>query len=110
LEVDGMVLRGQFTDEAVRSGEREWCDRDRLAAIHRRTLGRLRRAIEPVPVATYVRFLFRWHHLAPGTQLHGGRGLLAVLEQLAGFQVPAGAWEAEVLQPRLPRYEAGALD
>lgn len=110
LEVDGMVLRGHFTEEAVRSGAREWCDRDRLAAIHRRTLGRLRQAIEPVPVATYLRFLLRWQHLAPGTQLHGGRGLQVVLEQLAGVQVAAGAWEAEVLMPRLPRYEPAHLD
>jgi ATP-dependent Lhr-like helicase len=110
LEAQGLILRGRFSRAAVEAGALEWCDRDRLASIHRRTLGRLRRAIEPVATADWVRFLLRWQHLAPGTQLHGARGLEAVLSQLQGFHAPAGAWEAEVLRPRLPGYDEEQLD
>ena len=49
------------------------------------TLGRLRKEIEPVTAADFMRFLCRWQHLAPGTQLHGADGLFQVLRQLAGL-------------------------
>ena len=45
LEAEGCVLRGRFTPGA---GSIEWCERRLLARIHRYTLGRLRREIEPV--------------------------------------------------------------
>src|SRR5204862_407416 len=45
LESEGLLLRGRFTAGA---GELEWCERTLLARIHRLTLGRLRREIEPV--------------------------------------------------------------
>src|ERR1041385_8826075 len=55
LEVSGVVLRGEFTGCA---GETEWCERVLLARIHRLTLGELRREIEPVTAADFMRFLF----------------------------------------------------
>ena len=39
-----------------------------LARIHRLTLGTLRKQIEPVTSATFMRWLLRWQHVAPGTQ------------------------------------------
>ena len=91
-------------------GDLEWCNRRLLARIHRLTIGRLRREIEPVTSAEFLRFLFRWQHLAPGTQLHGVEGTLAVLQQLQGFEVPAGAWESEVLSRRVADYSPEFLD
>ena len=44
-----------------------------------------------------MRFLLRWQHVAPGTQLAGEAGLVAVLEQLQGYEAAAGAWEPELL-------------
>ena len=44
LEAEGCVLRGRFTPGAA---SLEWCERRLLARIHRYTLGRLRREIEP---------------------------------------------------------------
>ncbi len=52
LEAEGTILRGQFA-----STEIEYCHRRILARIHRLTLGRLRREIEPVSSATFMRFL-----------------------------------------------------
>src|SRR6185436_4220972 len=66
LESEGFVLRGSFTASA--SGN-EWCERRLLARIHRYTLGRLRREIEPVTEADYVRFLLGWQRLLPGAMM-----------------------------------------
>ncbi len=108
LEAEGQILRGQFT--AVRTDEPEWCHRRLLARIHRLTIGRLRREIEPVTTAEFEEFLARWQHLAPGTQLHGVDGTLQVIKQLQGAEFAAAAWESEVLPRRVARYEPDFLD
>src|SRR2546426_2362807 len=101
LESGGQVLRGRFTPSSKADGsEIEWCNRRLLARIHRLTLGRLRKEIEPVSSADFVRFLFTWQHVAPGTQLHGPDGVLQIVKQLQGYEVSATAWESEVLRRR----------
>ena len=107
LEAEGQILRGQFTG---RSGETEWCHRRLLARIHRLTIGRLRREIEPVTTAEFNTFLARWQHLEPGTQLHGADGTLQVIRQMQGCEFPAHAWESEVLPARIARYSPEYLD
>ena len=62
LEADGVVLRGEFTPNQDAEQEVEWCERGLLARIHRLTLSQLRREIEPVSPADFLRFLFCWHH------------------------------------------------
>jgi ATP-dependent Lhr-like helicase len=108
LEADGRVMRGQFLGRA--GDPLEWCERRLLARIHHTTLGRLRREIAPVTTAEYIRFLLRWQHLAPGTQLHGEAGTRAVIAQLQGFELAAAGWEADVLAARLGRYDDRWLD
>jgi ATP-dependent helicase Lhr and Lhr-like helicase len=106
LETEGQVLRGSFHRDA---GE-EWCNRRVLARIHRRTIGTLRREIEPVSTADFVRFLFRWQHAAPMFRLHGVDGTLQVIRQLEGFEVPAVAWETQILPRRVAAYKPEYLD
>ncbi|MGH8459123.1 MAG: Lhr family helicase, partial [Nevskiales bacterium] len=119
LEASGTILRGSFT--GARPGaaglpgpaglhETEWCERRLLARIHRLTLGRLRKEIEPVTAAQFMRWLLRWQHLAPGTQLRGERGVLEALRQLQGFEIPANAWEPQVLARRVAEYDPQVLD
>ena len=79
----------------------EWCDRRLLARIHRLTLNRLRAEIEPVTPADFMRFLFAWQHVAPEHRVTGPDGLRAVLEQLDGYELAAGAWERHVLPARV---------
>ena len=107
LEADGQVMRGRFTPTV--SGE-EWCDRALLARIHRMTLGRLRKEIEAVPLTTFVRFLLQWQHVGPGAQLHGRDGVLAVVRQLEGLELPGPAWERDVLPARIADYDPADLE
>jgi ATP-dependent Lhr-like helicase len=119
MEASGTVLRGKFTSAAdARAGapasqtapETEWCERRLLARIHRLTVGMLRKQIEPVTAAQFLRWLMRWQHVAPGTQVSGERGTLEVLQQLQGFEIPANAWERQVLARRIADYDPKWLD
>ena len=109
LESEGRILRGRFTS-ASGHGDVEWCDRRLLARIHRLTLGRLRREIEPASSTDIMRFLFRWQHAAPGRKLHGTDGTLQVIRQLQGYDIPAAAWEARILPLRVADYKPEYLD
>jgi ATP-dependent helicase Lhr and Lhr-like helicase len=130
LEADGAILRGSFTaaapagrrgastvreaiaatDDAAALLELEWCNRRILARIHRLTLARLRKEIEPVSAAALMRFVLRWQRVAKNTQLIGADGLAQIIEQLQGFETAAGAWEREVLPARLHGYDQTWLD
>ncbi|MEK7879289.1 MAG: DEAD/DEAH box helicase, partial [candidate division NC10 bacterium] len=107
LETGGMVLRGRFRPGAA---EEEFCERRILARVHRATIDGLRREVEPVPPATFVRFLFQWQHAEPAARLQGESGLLEVIEALQGFEVAAGALESEVLPARVADYNHLLLD
>ncbi|MCC7386441.1 MAG: DEAD/DEAH box helicase [Deltaproteobacteria bacterium] len=109
LEAEGAILRGRFRAERAPE-EIEWCDRRILARIHRLTLGRLRREIEPVSPADLMRFLLRWQHAAPGRALGGLQGVLHVVRQLQGIELPAAAWESAILPQRVAGYAGGLLD
>ncbi len=108
LETAGTVLRGRFSEHA--SAETEWCDRRLLARIHRMTLGKLRKEIEPVSAAKFMDWLLHWQHVAPGTQLIGEYGTLEVLRQLQGYEAPANAWERQILASRVGGYDPEVLD
>ena len=107
LEAEGAVLRGRFTPGVV---EEEYCNRRILARINRDTVAGLRQEVEPVPVATFIQFLFRWQHATAGTRGQGDEGLLQVLEQLQGFEAAAQVWETELLPLRMSPYDGTALD
>ncbi|MEO7650070.1 MAG: helicase-related protein, partial [Bryobacteraceae bacterium] len=109
LEAEGQVLRGHYS-LAPGAGEIEWCNRRILARIHRSTIGRLRREIEPVTALDFHRFLCRWHHVLPGSRLHGVDGTLQVIRQLQGYELPAAAWEQQILSRRVAQYEPELLD
>jgi len=129
MEASGTILRGKFGGAASRAGvpaphgqaelrsaaraqadETEWCERRLLARIHRLTVGALRKQIEPVTAAQFMRWLMRWQHVIPGTQVAGERGTLEVLQQLQGFEIPANAWERQVLARRIADYDPKWLD
>ncbi len=108
LESEGQVLRGRFRASGVCA--QEWCNRRVLARIHRLTIGRLRREIEPVSVAEYLRFLYRWQHVAPACRLFGIDGTLQIVRQLEGYEAPAPVWESQILPARVAGYKPEFLD
>ncbi|MEH6421439.1 DEAD/DEAH box helicase [Pseudomonas sp. CGJS7] len=110
LEAEGYVMRGRFSRESLLGGEEEWCERHLLARIHRYTVGRLRREIEPVAPRDYARFLFDWQRLSKRARMNGPQALQAVLEQLEGFEAPASVWESELLPARIADYDSAWLD
>ena len=109
LEASGSILRGNFTGQATGDNV-EWCERRLLARIHHLTVATLRKQVEPVRAAQFMRWLLRWQHLAPQSQLSGERGLLQALRQLQGFEIPANAWEKQILARRVNDYDPAALD
>ncbi len=104
LEGQGHVLKVRF------DGRDGWCDRRLLARIQRATLETLRREIEPVSAADYLRFLGAWQHVAPGHRLSGPRGVAEVVRQLAGYEAPSAAWEKRILAARITGYLPEWLD
>ncbi|HTV81036.1 MAG TPA: DEAD/DEAH box helicase [Acidobacteriaceae bacterium] len=114
LEAAGTALRGVFegalgTDPPA-DHDVEWCERRILQRIHKRTLHALRRQIEPVTPAAYLRFLLDWQHLGERRQLAGGQGLLEALRGLEGFEAPAAEWERSLLPQRVAGYDPRWLD
>ena len=107
LENEGVVLRGNYREGV--EGE-EFCNRRILARIHRSTIESLRSQVEPVPPATFIRFLLDWQHLTPEARLHGEGGLLSVIEKLQGFEAAAGVIEEEILETRVADYSGLLLD
>jgi len=107
LQTEGTVLQGRFTPGSARV---EWCERHLLARIHRYTLKRLRREIEPVEPRDFARFLFDWQHVGPEARLSGPEALAGVLSQLEGYEAPAAMWEAELLPARVKDYAPSWLD
>ncbi len=105
LEQQGTIMQGQYT---LGAQSLEWCERGLLARIHRYTLKQLRNEIEPVAPADFMCFLFRWHGLHD--PVAGESGLAKVLQQLEGFNLPAAAWEKEILAKRVKPYFASELD
>jgi len=112
LEQQGSAMRGQFMSNVEDAGV-QWCDRRLLARIHRYSTERRRAEIQPVAPADFMRFLFAWQGLNVGSSEQrrtGEAGLTAILRQLEGFAVPAGAWETDILPARVHQYAPQMID
>ena len=116
LEAEGSVMRGHFTPDTSDHGSPitdhglEWCERRLLARIHRYTVNRLRREIEPVEARDFMRFLFEWQRVAPEARVEGADAVANIVSQLEGFEAPAAAWETEILPARVNEYDPAWLD
>jgi ATP-dependent helicase Lhr and Lhr-like helicase len=105
LRAQGFAVSGRF--EADR-GE-QWCARRLLTRIHAYTRERRRAAVRPVTQEEWQAFLESWRHTAPGSQRHGRAGVAEVIEQLQGYEWPAGEWE-RLLAERVDSYRPEWLD
>ncbi len=107
LEAEGFVFQGRFTPGVKHT---EWCERRLLARVHRYTLNRLRKEIEPVSTADFLRFLTAWQHVGQEHRCEGESGLATVLSQLCGYETPAAAWEMDLLGARVRHFQGAWLD
>jgi ATP-dependent helicase Lhr and Lhr-like helicase len=114
LEMAGTILRGVFeaatSSVPVADEDVEWCERRLLQRIHKATLHSLRKQVEPVTPAVYMRFVLQWQHLGAQRQLTGEQGLLEALRGLEGFEAPAVEWERSLLPQRVANYDPRWLD
>ncbi len=117
MEMQGIAMRGVFEHTAPPEDaphDIEWCERRILQRIHRLTLGTLRKQVEPVSAAVFMRWLLDWHHLAPASESRpaptGEEAVLAAIEQLEGFEAPASEWERTLLPARVAGYDPRWLD
>lgn len=107
LEAEGFIFRGKFNPDGE---ELQWCERRLLARIHRYTLERLRKEIEAVSPADFMRFLFDWQHISEESKLEGPVALDKVLGKLEGFEAAAASWEADILPSRIKDFDFSWLD
>jgi ATP-dependent Lhr-like helicase len=116
LEQRGVAMQGRYTAEARAATAVEadtaveWVSRRLLARMHAGSRRSRRNSVDAVTAQDFMRFLLRWQHVAPGTQLVGEAGLATVVEQLQGWEAAAVAWESDLLASRMRRYEPGWLD
>jgi ATP-dependent Lhr-like helicase len=101
----GFAVSGRFEPER---GE-QWCARRLLARIHSYTRERRRAEVRPISQEEWQGFLQSWWHAAPGTHRQGRAGLAEVIEQLQGFEWPAGEWE-RLFAERVESYRPEWLD
>lgn len=114
----GELAQGRFSPRTETAREMaptadavyEYVDRHALEQIHRRTLGILRREVQPVGFAQYADFLTRWQHVHPDERLAGAGALTRVLQQLRVAPGVGQTWERDVLPLRLARFGPAELD
>ncbi|NHU86324.1 ATP-dependent helicase [Kocuria sp. JC486] len=104
------VAAGSPAPGTVRRQETEWCEKDVLHRIRRRSLAAMREQVEPVAAEVYARFLPPWQYVGPDAQVRGTDGLLTVIDQLGGLPLPASALEPLILRSRIADYSPELLD
>ncbi len=105
LHGQGKLLEGEFRPSGH---HREWCDPEVLRQIRRKSLARLRREIEPVEQATFVRFSTRWQGVT--VPRRGLDALLDTIEAMQGAAILASELETEILPARIADYQPAYLD
>ncbi|MFP5284051.1 MAG: ATP-dependent helicase, partial [Actinomycetes bacterium] len=108
LVAAGSLVPGVFVDAPDDGERRQYCHSQVLGLVKRRTLALLRKGVEPVEQVAYARFLVDWQGV--GGRARGVDAVFGVIEQLAGYPLPASAVEAVVLPARVPDYSPGMLD
>lgn len=105
LEVDGRVVSGGFRPGTAGT---EWCDRDVLRRIRRRSVAALREEMEPLAADTLADFLPAWQGLVEPAS--GVDSVFAAIESLAGCPLPASQLESAILPARVRDYAPAMLD
>ncbi|MEI7065197.1 ATP-dependent helicase [Dickeya chrysanthemi] len=104
--------------------QHEWVSDEVFQRLRIRSLQAAREATQPVPRQAYTRLLLERQGLVTDASLsvavkgwnpargalEGQEGVLQVIEQLAGLQLPASVWERQILPARVRDYASDMLD
>ncbi len=107
LHEQGIVAKGEYVPA---KSFPQWCFKSNLEEIHRLTLNRLRKEMEPAMPEEYSDFLLRWQHVHPDTQLSGIDGLREVIKQIQGQDNFQAILERDVFPSRVSDYDPAMLD
>ena len=107
LENEGFAIRGTWGQH---NNSEAWASRRLLSRMHVYSQKGKRARVEQATAQDFMRFLFEWQHIAPGSQLSGVDGLTSVVAQLQGWHLAAAAWEPHVLKGRLTDFRPELLD
>ncbi len=107
LHEEGSLSRGEYVPT---KSFPQWCYKSNLERIHRLTLNRLRKEMEPSTPVEYADFLTRWQHVHPETQLSGLDGLREVIGHIQGQENFQAVFERDVFPERVKDYGPSMLD
>ena len=107
LHEEGSIAKGEYVPT---KSFPQWCYKSNLEEIHRLTLNRLRKEMEPATPEEYADFLIRWQHIHPDTQLSGIDGLREVIRQIQGRENFQAVFERDVFPSRVKDYDPSMLD
>ena len=115
LEQEGTAIRAnhlprRHAGQPPTTQQETWCARRLLQRMSYLSRRQKRASIQPATPQDFMRFLLDWHHLTPDTTVRGRPGLTKIIEQLQGLDLPAGAWETQIIAKRLPDYQPLWLD
>lgn len=88
----------------------QYCWKANLEELHRKSLARLKKEIEPVSVEQYVDFVLRWQCVHPDARLRGTDGLRTVLRRTQLHEDLIRLWERDFLPARVADYAPEMLD
>ncbi|RSX55786.1 DEAD/DEAH box helicase [Bifidobacterium dolichotidis] len=111
LKARGELISGRF-DARMDAGVEQWLHESVFRMIRSRSLRRTRAAIRPVAAATFAQFVCTVQGIGPvgGQQFSDVDGVLHVLEQLEGVELPLQVWEHHVLPARVRNFQPTLLD
>ncbi|WP_416517936.1 ATP-dependent helicase [Bifidobacterium asteroides] len=91
---------------------RGWLDSEVFRRLRSRALAKVSKAASPVPSHVYSDFLLHRQGLAPLGQepLMGTEGLLEVVGQLEGLNLPPALWESAIFPARVRDYGPALMD
>ncbi len=111
LESEGAAMRADhLPPHHTGQVPEQWCSRRLLQRMSYLSRRQKRQSVQAASPQDFMRFLLDYHHLTPDSTVRGRPGLTKVLEQLQGLDLPAGAWESQIIQQRLPDYNPMWLD
>jgi ATP-dependent Lhr-like helicase len=105
LAAEGRIVEGAFLPAGT---QLELCDREVLETLRRKSLAKLRRAVEPVEPRALARLLLDWQGVPRARR--GRDALLAIVGELEGCPLVASALETHLLPARLDAYRPWDLD